>query len=97
MIVDRAYDAYEAVADAFDATPDCSAAVAAALREAGERRADLEAAFALQADPKRLEAARPVLESRVDHFDELSAALEAAFGRCGGTPGLDRLQEALDR
>jgi len=96
VVVDRAYDAYQAVADSMSASADCSAGVAGALREIERRRGDLDRAFAWQADPDRLAGLRGALEARKDRFLAISASLDSAFGRCEGTPGLDRVSSALD-
>jgi hypothetical protein len=62
--IDRAYGAYQAVADALVGAPDCASGIARAAAVARDRRPDIGAALAMQDDPARMEVARAILEAR---------------------------------
>ncbi|HKE16346.1 MAG TPA: hypothetical protein VKB80_15840 [Kofleriaceae bacterium] len=94
--IDRAYGAYQAVAEALAGASDCASGIARAAAVARDRRPDIGAALAMQADPARMEAARAVLQAREPRYLAISSRLEAGFARCEGQPGLAALSDALD-
>jgi hypothetical protein len=87
-IVERGWDAHEAVIAAGERAATCADAGAAMQRELRDRRPALAAAIAFDRDPAQLAKLVDFLESHQDRLDELARRTDAVRTRCPDDAGV---------
>ncbi len=87
-VVERGWDAHEAVIAAGERAATCADAGAAMQRELRDRRPALAAAVALDRDPDQLAKLVDFLEAHQDRLDELARRTDAVRARCPDDAGV---------
>lgn len=87
-IVERGWDAHEAVIAAGERAATCADAGAAMQRELRDRRPALLAAVAIDRDADQLEKLADFLEAHQDRLDELARRTDAVRARCAEDAGV---------
>jgi hypothetical protein len=82
QVVERGWDAHEAVVAAGEHAASCPEVGAAMRRALGEHHAALADAFELDRDPAQLEKLVDFLEAHQDRLDELARRSDALRARC---------------